>query len=67
AEIWHEVMTRVQADLTPRPLPMIAAGAPIAEAPGIAPAPQFGNPTHTAPGGEDTLFGVLRSILGIDG
>ncbi len=66
AEIWHEVMTRVQADLTPRPLPMIAAGAPIAEAPGIAPAPQFGNPTHTAPGGQDTLFGVLRSILGIN-
>ena len=31
AEIWHEVMTRVQADLTPRPLPMIDADAPIAD------------------------------------
>ncbi len=67
AEIWHEVMTRVQADLTPRPLPMIDADAPIATLPGAPPAPGIGFPTRTAPGGEDSLFGVLRSILGIDG
>ncbi len=67
AEIWHETMTRVQADLVPKPLPMIDAGAPIATLPGAptSPGPQF--PTHSPPGGEDSLFGVLRSILGIDG
>ena len=67
AEIWHEVMTRVQKDLTPRPLPMIDGNTPIAEGPGIAPAPEFEPPSFGAPGGQDTLFGVLRSILGIDG
>ena len=67
AEIWHETMTRVQADLTPRPLPMIDADAPLVAVPGAPPAPQFGGTRPTPPGGEDSLFGVLRSILGIDG
>ena len=69
AEIWHEVMTRVQKDLTPRPLPMITGNEAIAEGPGVgAPAPEFEPPSFGSPqGGGDTLFGVLRSILGIDG
>ena len=67
AEIWHETMTRVQADLPARPLPMIDGTAPPATVPGTVPAPHIGGPSRPAPGGEDSLFGVLRSILGIDG
>ena len=67
AEIWHETMTRVQADLVAQPLPMIDADAPLATAPGAPLAPHIASPTGSAPGGEDSLFGLLRSILGIDG
>lgn len=77
AEIWHETMTRVQADLQPRTLPMIDPGAPPTVANGTAfpgatygTGPGFGTGsgagTGRAPGADDSLLGVLRSILGID-
>ncbi|PIE08315.1 MAG: glycosyl transferase [Rhodobacterales bacterium] len=81
AEIWRETMTRVQADLPATPLPMIresdipalaqrgGPGAGPGGYPGAMPydpyVPQPGR--QTQPTGDDTLFGVLRSILGIDG
>lgn len=69
AEIWHETMTRVQDGLPARPLPMIRPDAPPTVAagspgPGMTGAPTPTSPTR-GPQGEDTLLGVLRSILGL--
>lgn len=67
AEIWHETMNRVQADLPPRPLPMIRPDAPPSVDGGtVGPGGTATGPTRT-PGGEDSLLGVLKSILGIEG
>jgi len=57
-------MQRVHSDLPARPLPMLRPDAPPTVENGIVPAGTPGAPT-TAPAGEDTLMGVLRSILGI--
>ncbi|OIP84665.1 MAG: glycosyl transferase [Rhodobacterales bacterium CG2_30_65_12] len=66
AEIWHETMTRVQDGLPPRRLPMIR--------PDTAPTVANGRQVPGLPGGRgrtpagaDSLLGVLKSILGIDG
>ncbi len=66
AEIWRETMARVHADLPPRPLPMIRPEAPPTAETGV---PQSGTSRGTARPrtGDDSLMGVLRSILGIDG
>jgi len=68
AEIWHETMTRVQDGLPARPLPMIRPDAPPTVAEGQpgpgGTAPATASPTR-GPNGEDTLLGVLRSILGL--
>jgi penicillin-binding protein 1A len=61
AEIWHETMTRVHADLQPRPLPMIRpteTDTGIPRATGPAPEPRAR--------AEDVILNVLRSILGLD-
>ena len=66
AEIWHETMVRVHEGLPPRALPMIrpevAPTVAIGQAGPGGEAPR--SPTRT-PTGEDSLLGVLRSILGL--
>ncbi|MCB1338598.1 MAG: PBP1A family penicillin-binding protein [Maritimibacter sp.] len=73
AEIWHEVMTRVQANLQPRPLPMINPDEPPTVANGTGfpgqtygTGPRTGTGSGRQPGAEESLLGVLRAILGID-
>jgi penicillin-binding protein 1A len=65
AEIWRETMARVHKDLPPRPLPMIRPEAPPTAERGFPQPGAQGGPTRTPPG-EDSLIGVLRSILGLD-
>jgi len=65
AEIWRETMVRVHQDLPPRPLPMIRPEAPPSVETGFQQPGMQGAPARTPPG-EDTLMGVLRSILGLD-
>ncbi|GKY88800.1 transglycosylase domain-containing protein [Sinisalibacter aestuarii] len=65
AEIWHETMARVHENLPAHPLPMIRPDAPPTVESGTR-QPGIGGPTRT-PAGEDSLLGVLRSILGIEG
>jgi 1A family penicillin-binding protein len=65
AEIWRQTMTRIHADLPPRPLPMID---PIAEAQ-PAPAPEYVERPGQGGGGrpdlaEQILMEVLGTILG---
>lgn len=66
AEIWHETMVRVHEGLPARPLPMLRPDAPPTVAGGTA-QPGTGRTPARSPGGEDSLLGVLKSILGIDG
>jgi membrane peptidoglycan carboxypeptidase len=66
AEIWRETMVRVHENLPPKPLPMIRPDAPpTVETGRLQPGTQ-GGPVR-APAAEDSLLGVLRSILGMDG
>ncbi|MCI2399474.1 PBP1A family penicillin-binding protein [Aliiroseovarius subalbicans] len=64
ADIWHETMTRVHADLPATPLPMIRPAPDRI----TTPAPQTA-PRPVTPGGnirgEDVILDVLRSILGL--
>ena len=68
AEIWHEVMVRVEEGLPPRPLPMIVpqvriqpdVAAPEQPAPGGVPAP---TQPETAPQ-EDAITSILKDVLG---
>jgi membrane peptidoglycan carboxypeptidase len=66
AEIWHETMTRVQANLPARPLPMIRPDAPPTVQNGTIQPGTQGGPARTRTG-EDSLLGVLKSILGLEG
>lgn len=59
AEIWHEAMMRVHADLPARPLPMIR---PTSHAP--MPEPQGGPQSQGQPS-DDPVLNILRAILGI--
>ncbi|SMH40971.1 transglycosylase domain-containing protein [Maritimibacter sp. HL-12] len=65
AEIWRETMVRVHQDMPPHPLPMIRPDAPPTAETGVPQPGGQGGTTRTPPG-EDSLMGVLRSILGID-
>jgi len=65
AEIWRETMARVHEDLPPRALPMARPDSPpIADLGGQQPGGQ--TTPRRPPPVEDTLMGVLRSILGLD-
>lgn len=61
AEIWHEAMMRVHADLPARPLPMIR---PASHAPMPEPVPQ-GVPQSQGQPSDDPVLNILRAILGI--
>jgi penicillin-binding protein 1A len=70
AEIWQETMTRVHADLPPRPLPMIRpemAPVVVEDVPDqpINPGNIFNGGNNRAPR-EDSLIGVIQNILGIN-
>jgi len=56
AEIWHEVVTRIAADLPPTPLPMIR--------PEDMPAPEYAGQTWQAGGGADPYAGQLQPYPG---
>ncbi len=74
AEIWHEVMVRVEEGLPPKPLPMIVpqariqpnAGAPEQPAPGGEAAPE--QPAQPQPPEstrqEDAITSILKDLLG---
>ncbi|MGR3364800.1 MAG: transglycosylase domain-containing protein [Maritimibacter harenae] len=69
AEIWRETMTRVHADLEPRPLPMIRPEREPVVAQDAQPEPF--DPANIFNGGnrrprEDSLIGVIQNILGIN-
>ena len=66
AEIWHETMARVEKDLPPTPLPMLRPNAPPSVENGTVMPGTEAPPLATAPK-DDSLLGVLRSILGIGG
>ena len=58
AEIWHEVMTRVEDGLPATPLPAIV---PEAKAP---PPPQAGAPGTAQAPKDDPITSLLKNILG---
>ena len=63
ADIWHEVMTRIEADIPPTPLPMIR--------PDQLPPPEYPGQTYQVdsgpvrqPQGDQTIIDILGAILG---
>ena len=70
AEIWREVMTRVQQDLPARPLPMIVPEPRLPPVPGQEAAPgagQSGRQAVSQPKQPDLAERILQEVLGILG
>ncbi len=65
AEIWHEAMTRVHADLPATPLPMIRPSAFAPVDPNLVLRPAPGQQRRQPAQPEDVILNVLRTILGI--